>query len=282
MLMLFCGWTIQAQDSLKTQNNSSERYVIETLDGKVFEGPVIERTAEFIILDTRKIGYIRIFFVDIASMQRASQRETKIIETTQTYSYQTPTHYLGAPTAFGIKKEQGYYQNTWILINQVGYGFSDNFSLGLGMIPIFISGESDVPIWIMPKFSWPLVKDEIEISLGSFNFWALGNINFGIVNGKIAFGGPRSHISVGGGLAYEDGKILNGMLFTFDGLLKVGSRATLTAENYVIGDLGVYTLGFHQPLGEAIIDLGLIIINDEFDVYPAPFFGVTVPFGKWE
>lgn len=280
-LTLIMGNSTRSWAQAKSENQAPQIYVIETTEGEIFEGPAVERTDEYIVLNTTKLGYIRIFFRDIDSMQRVGVREAKnIVKEEKKVQYVTPSHYLLAPTAFSTKKERGYYQNTWILINQAGYGFSDNFSLGGGFIPVFASGSSDVPVWIMPKFSIPLVEEQIELSVGSLNLWTLGTYNSGIVYSKIAFGGTRSHISIGTGFGYENNKVMNGMLFTFDGLLKVGDKATLTAENYALGDLGIYMIGYHQPVLEAILDFGIVVINDEFDVFGVPYLGITVPFGK--
>jgi len=58
----------------------------------------------------------------------------------------------------GLHKGEGYYQNIWVFWNQASFGVTENFSLGFGIIPLFLfGGEAGQysPIWVVPKLSYP-------------------------------------------------------------------------------------------------------------------------------
>lgn len=46
--------------------------------------------------------------------------------------------YLLSSSAYALRKGEGRYQNIMGLVNHVSYGFSNHFSCGIGMFPIFL------------------------------------------------------------------------------------------------------------------------------------------------
>ncbi|MCS3632659.1 hypothetical protein GGP55_003281, partial [Salinibacter ruber] len=84
------------------------------------------------------------------------------------------TRYFFAPNAIGIPQGQGYYQNTWVFLNNVNYGATENFSIGAGTVPVFLFGAEALPIWVLPKVSISTPRDNLHLAGGAVFGGVLG------------------------------------------------------------------------------------------------------------
>ncbi len=131
------------------------------------------------------------------------------------------SRYFYTPSAFPIKKGDGYIQSIYAGVWQFQYGITDRFSIGIGT-PII-----GAPIWITPKYSFKLsdnVFGAIGAQAGSLG-WISGNWNapFGIGYGVLSFGDEQQNISVGAGYyggTYFDEEFVVTDPITYDGYYK--------------------------------------------------------------
>lgn len=116
------------QDSIKSQ--------IETIDGNEYIGVIVEQTPTAIRIKTDKLGEISIPTAEIKRISQLSSIKSK----DGNYWFDNPqsTRYFWAPNGYSLKKGEGYYQNVWIMFNQAVYGFTDHFSAGVGVVPLFL------------------------------------------------------------------------------------------------------------------------------------------------
>ena len=199
------------------------------------------------------------------------------------------TRYFFGPTGYNLRTGQGYYQNAWLLVNQVTYGFSDNFSVGVGVVPLFLFGFDYSPVWVTPKFSVPIGHDK-----GAFGGGALlGGIpgqeqsGFGIVYGVGTVGSRDLNATLGLGYGYASGNWADRPVINFGGLWRTSRKWAVQTENYIIntdGDnLYLFSIGARWMGPSIAIDFGLVrpyFNGDSEGILALPWLSVTAPFGK--
>ncbi|MFZ9760561.1 MAG: hypothetical protein ACO3EO_03525 [Candidatus Kapaibacteriota bacterium] len=206
------------------------------------------------------------------------------------YWYPNPndSRYLFAPSAFNLKKGEGYYQNTYLFINTFNYGITDNFSMGLGFefISTFASlGASDFdPIYFLtPKYSTQ-VSENVRVGVGVLYGKVSDDIGgFGVGYGLVTYGNPEHNATLGLGFGFFDGEFSGEPVITLSGMTRLSRRISLVTENWFFpADVyrGIISYGI-RFFGETMsVDLALVN-NDEFsEVFPIgiPYVDFVVKF----
>jgi hypothetical protein len=270
--------------ALKAQQDTT-MYRIETVDGNEYIGTIVTQDAEKLTLKTERMGEITLFKIDIKKMTVVNVTQMK----GGTYWFENPqtTRYFWQPSAYGLKKGEGYYQNVWILFNQVSVGVTDNFSIGAGIVPLFLFAGGSTPVWIAPKFSIPLKKDRLNLGTGALMGTVLGeeDTSFGIAYGTITVGSRDKNFSLGLGYGYAGGDWADAPTITFSAMIRTGQRSYFMTENYYIGsneeDVMLFFIGGRRLIKNSGIDFGLVVPTDTGgDLIAIPWLGVTFPFGN--
>ncbi|WP_340105514.1 hypothetical protein [Rhodohalobacter sp. 8-1] len=271
-----------APESVAAQE--SETYRIETVDGNVFIGDLISETNEDVTILTDSAGDITISRENIKEMtllDRDRMRDNQ-------YWHENPqsTRYLFAPNALGIKKGQGYYQNTWILFNNVNYGITNNFSLGAGTVPLFLFGSPVTPFWIMPKLSIPLANDLVHLSAGALVGGVIGEDggSGGLLYGTGTVGNADKNATIGLGYAYGEGEISSTPVVNISGMYRTGKSIFLISENYFVpntGAGGMVSFGVRWAPENFAVDFALLRPLEDLGFFVGiPWLGITIPFGR--
>ncbi len=266
--------------------SDSTDYRIETQDGNVYVGKIVDYDAGKITLETANVGTITLDRTKITRVQPVED----IRYGKGGYWFENPqsTRYFWTPNGYGLKKGEGYYQNVWVLFNQVAYGITDNVSIGAGVVPLFLFGGTNTPIWITPKVSIPVTKDKFNLGVGAL----VGTITdtdigeFGVIYGIGTFGSRDKNVSIGLGWGYGGGEIANRPTVTLSAMIRTGARGYFLTENYFIDagseTVGMISLGGRRIIGTAGLDYGFFIPwgsgIDGF--FAAPWLGITLPFGN--
>lgn len=258
---------------------------IETTDGNEFLGEIIKEDSTSIVLKTRKLGEITISKSDIKTRQDVEIQQIK--EGKFWFPNPQSSRYFWSPNGYGLKKGEGYYQNIWVLWNQFSYGLSDNFSVGGGVIPLFLFGGGATPIFGTAKFSIPIVKDKVNIGGGAIVGTVLGaeETGFGILYGLSTFGTPDNNITLGLGYGFAVGGWTKAPLINVNAMFRVTSRGYFITENYYINIDGesniMLMLGGRWIIKKAALDYGLVFpIADIGSFIAVPWLGFTIPFGN--
>nr|WKN36058.1 hypothetical protein K4G66_27200 [Tunicatimonas sp. TK19036] len=270
----------------QTLSDTTLLWLVKTTDGNEYIGELISQTNQELRLKTRNLGEITIQNVDIISLEqimpvRAQQR-------TAWQQHPHATRYFFAPNGYNLARGEGYYQNTWVLFNQVSLGLTDNVSLGVGMIPLFLFGGETTPFWITPKVSIPIRRDRINLGAGALIAGTIGyeTSAVGIAYGVGTFGTRDRNVTLGLGYGFADGDWAESPAITLSGTSRIGARAFLLTENYFVdtgsGIAAVVSLGGRSLIGKsASLDYGLIIPTGDMDSFFAiPWLSVTIPFGR--
>jgi hypothetical protein len=271
---------------VKSQTTNDTTLVsIETVDGNEFIGQIVTEDSLRIVVKTEKLGEISIFRSDI------KRREILEVQQIKEGKYWFPnpqsTRYFWSPNGYGLKQGEGYYQNIWVLWNQFAYGLSDNFSIGGGIIPLFLFGGTPTPVFITAKFSIPVVENKFNLGAGAIAGTILGEeeTGFGILYGISTFGTPDNNVTLGMGYGFAGGEWAQSPMININGMFRVSSRGYFITENYYINAGGenvvLITLGGRRIIKKAALDYGLVIpIADIGQFVAIPWLGFTVPFGK--
>lgn len=284
VFILFCGLkNVYCQ----VEQDSTTLYKIETKDENMYVGYITYQDSKIVRLKTTTVGVITIDRKDISNIKLISK--DRIQDRTYFYGDLHASRYLLSYNGYGLRKGNGYYQNMWIFFNQFGYGVTDNFSIGGGIIPLFLFfGGSSSPVWIVPKVSIPIVKDRLNMGAGIIAAKIMGEDTktFGIAFGSMTYGSRNNNISIGAGYGYAGSDWATRPTISISGKARIGKKTYLMSENYFMSfsdeSLTLSMVGFKSLIRKVSIDYGLIIpiYSDMEQWFAMPWLGLTVPFGS--
>jgi hypothetical protein len=258
---------------------------LETTDGNTFIGRVVMIDDEKIVLRTTNLGDLNVQRRNIKNIQPIDKK--KMIDGAYWYDSPIDSRYFFNSNAYGIRKGEGYYQNTWIFLNQFAYGVTNNISIGAGFIPLFLFGGSPTPVWATVRGSIPIKKDKFNVGAGGLFATVIGedDANFGIVYGNATVGSRDRNVNLGVGYGYAGGDWASTPAINFSGVYRTGKSFALITENYLVdageGNAFVGALGVRYIARKVVVDGALVVPYSELDeVFAAlPWLSVTFPFG---
>lgn len=265
--------------------DSTRTFRIETKDGNIYTGSIISEDQMTLVLRTDRLGEIRIPKTDIKS--RTELKEVTKVRGKIWLPNPQSARYFWAPNGYGLEKGSSYYQNIWILYNQASIGFADNFSIGAGVLPLFLFAGAPTPVWIVPKVSIPVVKNKFNIGTGAF----LGTIfgaesgTFGLVYGTTTFGSRDKNVSLGLAYGFAKDQWMKVPIINLSSMIRYSPRSYFITENYAISSEGemlvLISLGGRTIIRNIGIDYSLWIpFGADISFVAIPFLGVTIPFGS--
>lgn len=286
---LFIIWVWQAQladAQEKIAMDSAQLYRIEMLDGNEFLGHVTGEEADHFVLQTITFGDL---VIKRDQIKRITPVDTgQVVNGKIWFDNPQAARYFWAPNGYGLKEGEGYYQNIWVLFNQVSYGFTDNFSVGVGVLPVFLFGASENPVWITPKLSVPLIDNKLNLGVGTIFMTVTGvkNASAGLLYGTLTVGSRDQNASFGMAYGYTSEDMARIPLLNLSGMSRLGQRFYFVTENYAVifdGQAGGFlSAGFRSITKRIAIDYGLFVpyASDMGTVVAIPWLGISVPFGR--
>lgn len=259
---------------------------IETIDGNIFTGYLISEDSLMLVISTQTYGKLRIPLNQIKSRHELTQ----VIKVGDEIWLPNPqsSRYFWAPNGYGLDAGTSYYQNIWILYNQFSFGVTDNFSIGAGMVPLFLFAGASTPFWVVPKLSLPVTKDRFNIGTGAFLGTIIGENTgiFGLLYGTTTFGSRDKNISFGMAYGFAQDSWLDVPVINISGMVRTGPRGYFVTENYAISAEGEFVLLLSAGGRSIIRNIGLdyslwFPLGMGLDTFVAfPFLGITIPLGK--
>ncbi|MFN8207499.1 MAG: hypothetical protein U0T82_08840 [Bacteroidales bacterium] len=264
-------------------SDTGKLFLIETSDGNEYVGKVLSDDWTVIRFETENIGIITIRRLDIKKMRELKREQ--MIHGSVWYENIQSTRYYWAPNGYGLKKGEAYYQNLWIFYNQAGYGFSDYFSVGAGVVPLFLFAGAPTPIWVTPKFSIPVVKDKVNLGAGVLAAIVMGeeSTSFGIGYGVSTFGSRDKNFSLGFGYGYADGHWAKSPVVMAGTMIRTGKKGYFMSENYFIRvdneTIVALMFGGRTLIRKVAVDYGLVtpFATDLEEFIAIPWLGITIP-----
>ncbi len=266
--------------------DTTSYFRIVTSDGNSYHGIIMEKAPEFVRLKTENLGEIKIRFIDIEVIERSykygeGSRTNRIVtggisahETNKSSNYRDAKNYFFRSTGYGLGKGEIYYQNVWLFFNELNFGITDNFSIGLGIMPFSFDGE--IPAWMQAKFTLPIEEDKIAWGVGTVNGAIIGGFsNFGLFYTDITIGDRSNHVSIGVGSGYVDDDWQSKPAFSLSGSLKITRSGALITENYIFNEYLIYSFGFKQSFNKGAFNYGILYFEDAFEGVALPWIGLT-------
>lgn len=273
------------------KSDTAQVWQIVTLDGNSHIGKILDKTQGNISLQTQTLGLITIPYSQIKTTQLV--HKSQVIDGDFWYESPHNTRYFWSPSGYGLHKGEGYYQNIWVLFNQVSYGFTDYFSLGVGILPTFFFGGSGFPFWVTPKVSVPIAKDKFNFGAGVLYINGVGDFSgtngVGLGYGVLTAGSRDRNFSLGFGFGFSDGEQSRAVVINASGCYRVSKKFSLLTENYIIPlastsryeayTVGILSVGGRYGGRNIAVDFGLFAPIDEGIYFALPWLGLNVPFG---
>jgi hypothetical protein len=261
-------------------------YYIETNDGNIFTGKILDRDSMNILFNVDKYGELNILISEIKEMHPLDIKKLK----GDKYWYDNPqsSRYFFSTNGYGLKKGEGYYQNVWVLFNSFSVGLNNFISIGGGIVPLFLFAGAPTPIWFTPKFSIPISKDKVNLGAGALIGTVLGEdyTGFGILYGIATLGSRDKNVSLGLGYGYAGGDWVKSPVINLNTMLRTGPKGYFISENYFIITAEttalIFSFGGRSIIKKVGLDYGLIvpIISDMGQFIAIPWLGITIPFGN--
>lgn len=283
LLGTFCWWMSSSLLAQSPSSADSTLWIIEMEDGNRFLGQILAENAEVINLETKVYGILELPLYAVRSREEVTVEQ--LIGGEVWLNNPQAARYFWVPNGYGLKKGEGYYQNVWVLYNQASFGLSDNFSLGVGLVPLFFFGGTASPMFITPKFSFPVVENKVNAGVGLLGGALIGEdaTFFGIAYGTTTFGNRNKNLNLGFGWAFADGEWAERPTFSVAGMVRLSEKFYLLSENYFINigpndNLLVLSFGgrvLNQRWG---LDFGLVAPTGLADIFLLiPWLGFTIP-----
>jgi hypothetical protein len=268
--------------------DTAQVWRVETHDGNEYIGKILERSGGVLRLQTETLGLLSIQEADIVRVQVVVDRQ--LVGGEVWADNPQATRYFWGPNGYGLKEGEAYFQNVWILFNQVSVGISDHASLGLGLIPVFLWGAEAAPIWLTPKVSIPLATEKVNLGAGALVGTVLGagiGSEFaGIAYGIATVGSRDRNATFGLGYGFADGEWGRHPAITLSGMIRRGRRHYLLFENYFLSaggeSLAIAMFGGRYVASRLSIDYGgMVPVGSGVDrLLIFPWLAVVVPFGR--
>lgn len=283
LLVFFYFTLITGFCQLKTDEDSTQKPKVEVIlkNGEILRGGIKSENPKVVVLISDAIGEI--------TLSRSNIMEIRYLKNvgTQKVFENLKGRYFFSPSAINMKKGEGYYQNTMVLLNGFYYAFTDNITIGGGLELLSLISRTPI-FFIAPKISYDASSlvhfgaGMMHINFSLLNESSLDNLN--LVYGTFTYGEPDLNCSFNVGANF--GKSISQPLYTICGFARMTPKFGLMTENWVVGNnsnngFTLFTLGGRIIGRKNLFDFGLItnkeLLNDQ-GVKAIPFVSYTLKF----
>jgi len=230
-LVLFAASVLGAQQPQTPKPDSAARQLVRTRDGSTLFGRVVSEDSTSIRLETTG-GVLTLARGDVLSITTVGAGDMHDSE----YWFPDPnrTRLLFGPTARMLDEAEGYYMNTYLVLQSFAGGLTDYLTIGGGFSLIPGVDPTDWLYYVTPKVGLYRSKD-LNVAVGAFAGFVhdVSPGGFGVVYGVATYGGPNSSITGGAGYAYAGSSISQRPLFMVGGQQRVSKRVAFISENYL-------------------------------------------------
>ncbi len=268
-----------------TRVDSLDLWLVLTTDGNRYIGKILHSDEKSVELETELVGSVTIPRSRIKKMRPLSG-EADVRGNRLWLENRHAVRHFWSPSAYGLRRGEGYYQNAWVLFNQVNFGITDHFSMAFGTVPAFLFGAS-TPAWASIKLSTPVFEDQLNMAGNLLVGTVLGEgTGFGIAYGSASMGSRDRNATLGLGFGLADGALSPYPSITFGGMYRISEKGYLITDNFFFsgGDtnFAIIALGGRTSWPSITLDYGgLIPAGDTADgTVIIPWLGVTINFGQ--
>lgn len=222
------------------QFNTANTYRIFLEDGSVVVGEFVAKTTDLLVLSSSSIPRIEIPIANIIRVEVVAPENLKH-RGEYWFPNPNPTRYLFSPTAFNLKKGQGYYQNSYLVFNSINYGLTDFISLGGGFeLTSMFSPDVTPLVFLSPKIG-TTIRPDLHAG-GGLLFVQVEDYSFGILYGTGTYGNEDQNLTTSMGWGFFEGEFSARPIITVSGIKRVRRNLSLLSENWFTpkSDTGYY------------------------------------------
>lgn len=245
---------------------------IETTSGGTVSGRVLQQDANTITVHDASFGTVTLERKNIARIEYRDPSRYR----DGRYWFDNPaaTRYLLGPTAWPLGDGEGYYQNTYLVLNTFFYGAGDHLVIGGGFEILTMMAGSPI-FFFMPKIGVPLGEHTATgggVAIAMFE----GEFS-GIGYGLLTLGDRDDNVTFGLGYGLSDGESLEQPIYTISGMLRASRSVSFVTENWFVPDNGrtysIFSYGI-RFLGESLSVDVAFLNNAEI----AEHFALGIPY----
>jgi hypothetical protein len=229
--LLLCVGAVLGAQQPAPKPDTAARQIVRTRDGSTLFGRVISEDSTSIRVETAG-GVLALARADVLSITTVRASDMHDGE----YWFPDPnrTRLLFAPTGRMLDQAEGYYMNTYLVLQSFAGGLTDRFTIGGGFSLLPGVDPTDWLYYATPKVGLYRSND-LNVAVGAFAGFLQHTSpgGFGVVYGVATYGGPNSSITGGAGYAYAGSSISERPLFMLGGQQRVSRRFALISENYL-------------------------------------------------
>ncbi len=209
--------------------------IIETVNGTSYFGEIMGFSGGILTIRSVIMGTFEIQSNTISKIALANTYVNR--RGSSWFANPNATRYFFAPSAIPLKKQEGYYQNAYLLANSVNVGITNNITIGGGVvIPLLF--------YVTPKVSFKVAA----------NFYLGGGILFtqsfisgfglsaGIGYGLATYGSYEHNVTIGAGYGFAKFnnvyKSTPMPIITLNGMTRIAKKLSLVTENWLIPRAG--------------------------------------------
>ncbi len=266
----------------QAQRRPLNRIEISLKDGSFLTGRKLAELDGFLIIETESVGTLRI---DLDRIVSITENKTNLGYRPSVSDYRL----WGTPTAHNMKKGEVVYRNYMIFLHGVDIGIVDHFSLGLGteLISIFSFEPTFPSILALPKFTYPVAQDRIQVGLAAALInepFSTSLVDIVMPMALVTVGSTATHFSFGAGQAFPGDRFSNPPPVAFiGGKWQFDPQYAFVSDNWVFSDgSGALTTFGVRRTGRRIhwdfILIGALSPDNSPAFIPLPFIGLAAPF----
>jgi len=250
---------------------------IKTVDGSEIYGFFHGTDQEYIIIKTDNFGEIHVAMKNIREIEEI--KPDRMREGGYWFENPNATRYLFSPSAIPLRRGEGYYQNSYLMINMFNVGATDHFSMG-GGFELISTFTGHPTVFITPKISGK-VGENTYLGIGTIaGFTTLTGegsndiSGFGITYGVATYGNRDNNLTTGIGFGFADGSFQQKPFITISGMKRISRKVGFVSENWLIPVVGyeyVITYALRFMSEKITVDFGFI--NNQ-DIARGIFIGI--------
>lgn len=238
--------------------------ILNTNDGSSFVGKITAIESEEIEFTTG-VGKLRIKIMNINSIKDIPATDIKDGE----YWFPDPnsSRLYFAPKGNMLKKGEGYFQDIWLFFVGASYGFTDNFTIGVGT---FVIPEAD--FWYFtPKFGI-MSTENFHLAAGALII-KIKDVDAGIIYGVGTYGSADANFTLGLGYGYAEGDLAEKPMVTFGFEKRMSRRTAFISENWIFPGIDEPLISYGvRFFSESIaVDLAFFNTLKDFDFPGFPY-----------
>ena len=212
-------------------------HVLYLADGSTLVGKLLSRDSTMVQFQTNG----GLFSVPVSRVKEIREvRPADVKGDEYWFPDANETRLFFAPTGRMLKKGEGYYSNTYLLLQNFVGGVSDAFTLGGGfsIVPSDDFFNQNI-YYVTPKiglYNRPKTNVAVGALVGlspGLSDWDSRGESFGILYGVATRGGPDASMTAGVGYGFHNGDFQDLPLFMLGGAVRSSRRVSLVTENYL-------------------------------------------------